>query len=321
MLSAVLTAAVAGGAARRAARGLAALAPRAAGAGRAAAAAGAGAGSSSSAAAAGRRTYVVSAEARRQFREFGYTVLKGFMTEAELAPLDAAYARFMRREVAVPGKDFCDMSQAFDTPFSEYRIVNAMLPTKYDPSLKGNAYEVRAAAAAKQLLGRDDMTFDYDQLLNKNPRQEKAVFAWHQDAGYWPSTPDMATATFSLALDATTRANGCLKFVPGSQLAARQARPPARTHRQVARRRARHRNRRGRGARARRTRRGRARRRVGARRVRDSRLGRQHDRRAAAHLRRRLPHGRHRRARARRGLHAQPQRHGELGLVQQVGRG
>jgi len=141
------------------------------------------------------------------------------MTEAELAPLDAAYARFMRREVAVPGKDFCDMSQAFDTPFSEYRIVNAMLPTKYDPSLKGNAYEVRAAAAAKQLLGRDDVTFDYDQLLNKNPRQEKAVFAWHQDMAYWPSTRETATATFSLALDSTTRANGCLKFVPGSQLA------------------------------------------------------------------------------------------------------
>lgn len=147
------------------------------------------------------------------------TVLKGFLTEHELAPLDAAYAKFMRREVAVPGKDFCDMSQGFDTPFEQYRIVNAMLPTKYLPSLKGNTYEVRAAAAVKQLLGRDDMVFDYDQLLDKRPRQEKAVFAWHQDMAYWPGTPDTATATFSLALDATTRANGCLKFVPGSQLA------------------------------------------------------------------------------------------------------
>jgi phytanoyl-CoA hydroxylase len=36
---------------------------------------------------------------------------------------------------------------------------------------------------------------------------------------YWPSTPDTRTATFSLALDSTTRANGCLRFIPGSQLA------------------------------------------------------------------------------------------------------
>lgn len=37
--------------------------------------------------------------------------------------------------------------------------------------------------------------------------------------GYWPPpayTPDTRTATFSLALDATTAANGALKFVPGS---------------------------------------------------------------------------------------------------------
>lgn len=32
-------------------------------------------------------------------------------------------------------------------------------------------------------------------------------------------TPDTRTATFSLALDATRRANGCLKFVPGSHKA------------------------------------------------------------------------------------------------------
>ena len=38
--------------------------------------------------------------------------------------------------------------------------------------------------------------------------------------GYWPPpklTPDTRTATFSLALDATTPQNGALKFIPGSQ--------------------------------------------------------------------------------------------------------
>ena len=36
----------------------------------------------------------------------------------------------MKQEIKVPGKDFCDMSKSFDTPFEEFSIVNAMLPTK-----------------------------------------------------------------------------------------------------------------------------------------------------------------------------------------------
>ena len=44
-----------------------------------------------------------------------------------------------------------------------------------------------------------------------------------------PDTPDTRTATFSLALDATTRANGCLRFVDGSHLE-----PSIRPHRPVA---------------------------------------------------------------------------------------
>ena len=45
----------------------------------------------------------------------------------------------------------------------------------------------------------------------------------------WPDTPDTRTATFSLALDATTRANGCLRFVDGSHLE-----PSIRPHRPIA---------------------------------------------------------------------------------------
>lgn len=39
-----------------------------------------------------------------------------------------------------------------------------------------------------------------------------------QDMAYWPRTPDTRTATFSLAIDSTTKANGCLNFIPGSHL-------------------------------------------------------------------------------------------------------
>jgi hypothetical protein len=55
--------------------------------------------------------YVVPEACKRQFYERGYTVLKGFVAEEELAFIDEVYGKFMRREVDVPGKDFCDMSK------------------------------------------------------------------------------------------------------------------------------------------------------------------------------------------------------------------
>lgn len=82
----------------------------------------------------------------------------------------------MRREVPVPGKDFCDMSKPFSTPFEQYSIINAMLPTKYYPLLAGNIYERRAADAVAQLFPGvpGGMAKDYDQLLDKNPNKPGA---------------------------------------------------------------------------------------------------------------------------------------------------
>ena len=38
---------------------------------------------------------------------------------------------------------------------------------------------------------------------------------WHQDGEYWPIEP-LATCTVWIAVDASTRENGCLQFLPGS---------------------------------------------------------------------------------------------------------
>jgi ectoine hydroxylase-related dioxygenase (phytanoyl-CoA dioxygenase family) len=70
------------------------------------------------------------------------------------------------------------------------------------------------------------MTKDYDQLLNKRPGKTDAVFAWHQDMGYWPGpkalgVDETSTCTLSLAVDDSTEANGCLRYVVGSHKAKR----------------------------------------------------------------------------------------------------
>ena len=159
--------------------------------------------------------YVLSATQRRTFAEDGWLHLPGFLSEAELAPLEALYWQFLRRELPVAGRDYCDMTGDYARPIEQFEILNVMLPRRYHPPLAGNVYEQRAADVAKQLWG-EGMELDYDQLVAKPPHKTGAVFHWHQDLGYWPKTPDPRTASFWLALDVTDLDNGCVQFVDGS---------------------------------------------------------------------------------------------------------
>ncbi|KAJ7547869.1 hypothetical protein O6H91_08G107500 [Diphasiastrum complanatum] len=108
--------------------------------------------------------------------------------------------------------------KCIDQLLTEYNVIlDGRYLIRYNPQLKGNLYERRAASIANQLLG-PDMVFDYDQLLAKPPNKPDAEFKWHQDLAYWPVTKDTRTASFWLAIDDARVENGCLRFVPGSHL-------------------------------------------------------------------------------------------------------
>jgi len=160
--------------------------------------------------------YPLSAEQVASYQRDGYLVLLDVVSEPALLPLESTFQRFIEGRVPGMGRDFCDMSGPYGRAFEDFNLVNAVLPRVYDPSLVGNVFERRAASIARQLIG-EDITLDYDQFLAKRPRRDGALFAWHQDLGYWPTgTPDTRTVTCSLALDDATLENGCLQVVPGS---------------------------------------------------------------------------------------------------------
>jgi hypothetical protein len=150
---------------------------------------------------------------RTAFATHGFVHLPGVLSETEVAGIEQVYDRFLRREIEVPGKDYCDMAGDYGRDPADFSIVNVMLPRRYHPAWQGNVYERRTAAIARRLLG-EGMAIDYDQLLAKQPHKADAVFAWHQDMAYWPDTPDRRTATFWLAVDDSTLDNGCMRFVP-----------------------------------------------------------------------------------------------------------
>ena len=67
---------------------------------------------------------------------------------------------------------------------------------------------------ATQLLD-GPVRFWHDQLFCK-PARHGGVVAWHQDYSYWTRTTPLAHLTCWIALDDSTRENGCLNYVPGS---------------------------------------------------------------------------------------------------------
>jgi hypothetical protein len=79
-------------------------------------------------------SYVVPEEAILQFHEQGFCTLKNFLSEEELRTIDEVYAKFLSGEIKPEGKDLCDMSDTTGKrTFDQYSIVNAMLPTKFNP--------------------------------------------------------------------------------------------------------------------------------------------------------------------------------------------
>lgn len=166
-----------------------------------------------------RRTglnYQLTPEEIQQYHEKGYLVINDVMTEEEMQFLDPWFDHFVTGKEPNMGRDFCDMSQPYDTPFEKWQLVNAMLPSHYRPVLKDNAYHKVSQNIANQLYREGTAAMDYEQFLAKRPGQEKAEFAMHQDLGYWPKTANTWTATFSLALTDSDLENGCLQVVPGS---------------------------------------------------------------------------------------------------------
>ena len=159
---------------------------------------------------------------RDAFFEDGLVVLGKLLDEAAVAAIEVEYDRFMSGIHAEEmGKDFTDMSKPFGTPFDQWSVVNGMLPHRYHPPLRNNAWERLAAEIAAEVFPGVDMVQDYDQLLDKRPGKGDAVFAMHQDMAYWPpaslTANDTRTVTLTLAIDDETAENGCIRYVPGSQ--------------------------------------------------------------------------------------------------------
>ncbi|MEM7743048.1 MAG: phytanoyl-CoA dioxygenase family protein [Pseudomonadota bacterium] len=95
---------------------------------------------------------------------------------------------------------------------------NASVLLSYDLGFLNYARDPEILDMVAQVIGPDiclwNMSFFAKPALNgkKTP--------WHQDGQYWPIRP-LATCTVWIAIDAATRENGCLRYIPGSHKSTR----------------------------------------------------------------------------------------------------
>lgn len=95
-------------------------------------------------------------------------------------------------------------------------LFHALGAWRITPGLHDVLWNPRFLMAASQLLGNKPVRFWHDQLFCKPPKKG-GVVAWHQDYSYWTRTKPVAHLTCWCGLDDSTKENGCLQYVPGSQ--------------------------------------------------------------------------------------------------------
>jgi ectoine hydroxylase-related dioxygenase (phytanoyl-CoA dioxygenase family) len=134
--------------------------------------------------------------------------------------LDHAQIDALRKDLS----QLADPAHAGNELFYEYHsnesadpntvLFHALGAWRISPAFHDLLWNPAFTVPASQLL-EGAVRFWHDQLFCK-PAHHGGVVAWHQDYSYWTRTEPLAHLTCWIALDDSTRENGCLQYVPGS---------------------------------------------------------------------------------------------------------
>jgi ectoine hydroxylase len=154
---------------------------------------------------------VMTVEQRAAFERDGYVIVRGLF--------DAEEAGLLRRAMEV---DPAVRDHVIDRRDQEGRSTRIALWNRAGDSVYGLAARcARMVDTAEALLGGEVYHFQ-SKLTAKDP-EIGGAWEWHQDYGYWYHNGCLEPLMFScmIALDRTTRENGCLQLVRGSHLMGR----------------------------------------------------------------------------------------------------
>lgn len=146
------------------------------------------------------------------FHEYGYC--------AGIRLLDLPQVEQLRAELAdltnpdYPGNELFHEYHSNESGNPDTALFHALGAWRIKPGFHDILWNPAFGMAASQLL-EGAVRFWHDQLFCK-PVRHGGVVAWHQDYSYWTRTQPMAHLTCWIALDDSTRDNGCVQYIPGS---------------------------------------------------------------------------------------------------------
>jgi ectoine hydroxylase-related dioxygenase (phytanoyl-CoA dioxygenase family) len=146
------------------------------------------------------------------FHAQGYLAGVPLLNEEQIQILQAELTELV--DLDHPGKDLFYEFHSNESTDPAKVLFHALGAWRIAPGFHDLLWNPAFLMAAAQLLG-GAVRFWHDQLFCK-PAHHGGVVAWHQDYSYWTRTQPMAHLSCWIGLDDSTRANGCVHYVPGS---------------------------------------------------------------------------------------------------------
>ena len=146
------------------------------------------------------------------YRENGYLAGVKILNDEQLEVLRGELAELV--DPAHPGHELFYEFNANESADPAQVLFHALGAWRIKPGLHDLLWHPAFVVSAAQLLG-GSVRFWHDQIFYK-PARHGGVVIWHQDYSYWTRTTPVAHISCWIGLDDSTRANGCLHYVPRS---------------------------------------------------------------------------------------------------------
>jgi ectoine hydroxylase-related dioxygenase (phytanoyl-CoA dioxygenase family) len=156
--------------------------------------------------------YRLTSDQVQGFHENGYCAGVRMLDDEQVARLRAELADLTNP--SYPGNQLFHEYHSNESKNPDTVLFHALGAWRIKPAFHDLLWNPAFVVPASQLLG-GAVRFWHDQLFCK-PAGHGGVVAWHQDYSYWTRTQPMQHLTCWIALDDSTRDNGCVQYIPGS---------------------------------------------------------------------------------------------------------
>jgi len=156
----------------------------------------------------------LSREQLRQYKDEGYTVVRGLISREEAARVRARMMELLEGDHNWPVNHFQVLDPSkYRTAKGGYVAVGVQQPAKAEQVFRDVADHPNLQAAMEQLLGGPVKRFT-DQALIKNKEIDGQSF-YHQDSYYWHLKPELGCNSW-IALDEVGKEAIALGILPGT---------------------------------------------------------------------------------------------------------